>query len=1078
MDSSDESVPRARAGHCAVGIHSRLYVWSGRDGYRKAWNNQVRVSFNFTERRRLSSPPVPNPLTNLTSVCSPLPNFQVCCKDLWYLEVSKPPAPSRVQLVRASTNSLEVSWTPTIGAQYYILQIQKYDMPPVTAAFPSVAPTPTPTPATNPPPPPTIPISTPPLTTAASTPTPVTPLRPAIPQTTPLRLQTPPQIPSPRPITSPLAAKPMGTPMAARITGNLVRIRSPLVTSSTSLPATSLPPTSVLSPQIPDQSTPSSPQNPSAMSGIAALAAAAAATPKISMNNVPIIHQGTPNTIRMKTVQAGQQIRFAPPGSTVLRTGNPTQSKQIILQKPGQNLTGQAQIVHLVKTGQGMMATMPKVSLMPGKTVQGAGGKPIAQGPTILRLVNPNSVAGLKTLTTMKGSSLMTMSKAQNIAGKQTIMITKPGGNGGLVGRTNQIIVVTTGSGLRAVQAVTTSQAGAGQGNLTTPVNVLPLSAANHVTNQQGVKMIVVSSGAMGGGTSGKPITITVPGQGGVPKTVTIATKSGQPTLFNPGKSQIVTMPQIQKGQETMNVTGKPVTLQMGGLGSKTVTLMPTSASIVTSTADSIDTSKMVFVPQKQPSASLASTSDGPATTDAALAALAAEAGLIDPVQEPSGGLSFMIGDDPSSTDDKIDDSCNGNEAAATAALVSQLTAGEPMQIDSEGNFVIPQVDGAYDLLTSDEEEDAETPEVNETTQADSMDGDSQDTEMAGPASADDEQSVEEDPAKVEEREERESTDAADSMDAKATGSVSASGETESAAELDNQSSDITADGLSEAEPPSDGDMQIISNPPSAEASVKSETSAQPVIEPLPVPEKVEIEAKVDNLENGEKAETVEKGEEEKKAEEEKEPEIEEKEEKTEIKEKGEKEETKAEVDNTIGADDLEKVKETREKSDAEALLDALEDQSFESTDEKNIENVEGVDETKTGVKRQSLGNVATPEQIKAEPTQEPMDEDRDEEKSVTNGDEPVECELEALQKAMSKEEIKEDKTTVKKEVIKEENESRRETNDDSTALSTLATAALGSAEQPVKVKAELVSLRWMCRVGWEEDFFFYFGFL
>lgn len=42
-----EDVPRARAGHCAVGIHGRLYVWSGRDGYRKAWNNQVRVSSKF-----------------------------------------------------------------------------------------------------------------------------------------------------------------------------------------------------------------------------------------------------------------------------------------------------------------------------------------------------------------------------------------------------------------------------------------------------------------------------------------------------------------------------------------------------------------------------------------------------------------------------------------------------------------------------------------------------------------------------------------------------------------------------------------------------------------------------------------------------------------------------------------------------------------------------------------------------------------------------------------------------------------------------------------------------------------------
>lgn len=44
METNDDDSPRARAGHCAVGIHTRLYVWSGRDGYRKAWNNQVRVS--------------------------------------------------------------------------------------------------------------------------------------------------------------------------------------------------------------------------------------------------------------------------------------------------------------------------------------------------------------------------------------------------------------------------------------------------------------------------------------------------------------------------------------------------------------------------------------------------------------------------------------------------------------------------------------------------------------------------------------------------------------------------------------------------------------------------------------------------------------------------------------------------------------------------------------------------------------------------------------------------------------------------------------------------------------------------
>ncbi|KZC06157.1 Host cell factor [Dufourea novaeangliae] len=560
LDTLEENIPRARAGHCAVGVHCRLYVWSGRDGYRKAWNNQV------------------------------------CCKDLWYLEVSKPSAPSRVQLVRASTQTLEVSWTATPSAQYYILQIQKYDMPPATTGtFPTVN-TPTntvPTPAPAVVTPATVPVTSPPITTVAALPSTTTTARPTLAQT-PVRIQSTVQSPIQKPVSSQAVTKP-SSPMTPRVPGNLIRIRSPIVTTA---PTTTE--------QTPPTNTTVTGQTPAAMSGIAALAAAAAATPKISMNNVPILPQATANTIRMKNVQPGQQIRFAAPGATVLRTTSPQQSKQIILQKPGQNISGQPQIVHLLKT-------VPKVSLIPGKTVQATGAKPLNQGATILRLVNPNTVAGSKILTTMKTSSIVAMSKGQNINGKQ-IMLTKPGANGGLVGR-NQIIVVTTGSGLRAVQAVTTSQAGGGQaGNITTPVNVLPLSATNHVTNQQGVKMIVVSSGAMGGGTAGKPITITVPLQGGVSKTMTLSTKGSPQAIFNPGKSQIVTVPQMQKTPESVTVSGKPVTLQMsGGIGAKTVTLMPQSNSIVTtsSASDVIDTSKMLFVPsQKQPSASLASTSD------------------------------------------------------------------------------------------------------------------------------------------------------------------------------------------------------------------------------------------------------------------------------------------------------------------------------------------------------------------------------------------------------------------------------------------------------------------------------------
>ena len=60
--------------------------------------------------------------------------MQVCCKDLWYLETDKPSTPGRVQLVRASTNSLEVCWGSVPQADAYLLQIQKYDMPPTATA--------------------------------------------------------------------------------------------------------------------------------------------------------------------------------------------------------------------------------------------------------------------------------------------------------------------------------------------------------------------------------------------------------------------------------------------------------------------------------------------------------------------------------------------------------------------------------------------------------------------------------------------------------------------------------------------------------------------------------------------------------------------------------------------------------------------------------------------------------------------------------------------------------------------------------------------------------------------------------
>lgn len=110
LDKFEECIPRARAGHSAVAIQTRLYIWSGRDGYRKTWNNQI------------------------------------CCKDLWYLEVGVPPQAGRVALVRAGTTSLELCWPAMNTVTTYVLQVQKCGK--VTPArFPAAA-----EPVTAPPP--------------------------------------------------------------------------------------------------------------------------------------------------------------------------------------------------------------------------------------------------------------------------------------------------------------------------------------------------------------------------------------------------------------------------------------------------------------------------------------------------------------------------------------------------------------------------------------------------------------------------------------------------------------------------------------------------------------------------------------------------------------------------------------------------------------------------------------------------------------------------------------------------------------------------------------------------------------
>ncbi|GFY72724.1 host cell factor, partial [Trichonephila inaurata madagascariensis] len=576
MDGFEDAVPRARAGHCSVAINNRLYIWSGRDGYRKAWNNQV-----------------------------------VCCKDLWFLETDKPAAPTRVQLVRASTNSLEVHWGIVPTADSYLLQLQKYDMPPNMPQIPG---------SERLPQYPVSPVSTPH--------TPVTPQ--SVPETVSTK-----SLISPPPAVSPVAPVPSTaqTQTLVRLSMNPVNTAASAGKPGTVTVVHSRNQTSVPTPQIRVVShTPGgthvvrplstnvaaavSTTPATTMSGMAALAAAAAATQKITTSvtsSVSSIRVVTPSSligtqgIKLSSVAglSGQTVRMSSPTTLLKTPGQVTTQggKQIIVHKaPGSG--NQPQIVTLVKTSQGVtVATVPKMSIMQGKntTLQDQQAKGhLPQGATIVKLVttqanaagakpagnvisslsNPNqpTVLGIQSQNIMQPKVMTTILRTlpTNI-----ISVTKPSGAGGSSTNTvstvsaspkQAFVIATPATGKQGTPAkiissvpkltvsptslIVSSAAGGVKSILSTvsadgkakttgtPVSVLPLAGSNlnTITTPSGVKMIVVSSASLTSGQQG----ITI---------ITTASTPGTQTLHSVASSPItLTMPSVL-GNKVSSIT-------------------------------------------------------------------------------------------------------------------------------------------------------------------------------------------------------------------------------------------------------------------------------------------------------------------------------------------------------------------------------------------------------------------------------------------------------------------------------------------------------------------------------------------
>lgn len=442
-----------------------------------------------------------------------------------------------------------------------------------------------------------------------------------------------------------------------------------------------------------------------------------------------------------------------------------------------------------------------------------------------------------------------------------------------------------------------------------------------------------------------------------------------------------------------------------------------------------------------------ASTSDGPATTDAALAALAAEAGLIDPVQESSGGLSFMVSADDQSAVDGKGDSCNGNEAAVLAA---QLGAGEPMDVDGDGNFIIPQVDGPADFLMEDGEGEGDEEPAAEDPTEDSQENESHEVDEEGdqlPTEA--ELRLQESLPEENQEDETETETKSFAASAEPTENLpepEAPSKSETPEPLVKQESlDLGESNEQEEEEPIDENDQTEGAAVPEEPSVKPDSLLLPVAE-----KKTESEPEVDNSQDEDEF-------------------------------RGDLSALQLEPEAIMGAEqsDSDNVSQAdshpvmddagsqdsqtsqeeadtsraEEDADSESLKLALENSTSHESSSVRSEPLKADPESspKPAKPATPVPTAAPTILPKTEVQDEPMDQSDDHKapetpNPKTNGvaAAPVKAPI------LKKEPVEE----------KEKEKEKDATSGDSTALTTLATAALGSAGQPVKVKAEMVRMR------------------
>lgn len=147
-------------------------------------------------------------------------------------------------------------------------------------------------------------------------------------------------------------------------------------------------------------------------------------------------------------------------------------------------------------------------------------------------------------------------------------------------------------------------------------------------------------------------------------------------------------------------IGGKPITVQMPAGNQRTLTLVGNQVGTMTGTVGKLvclpnstvattaaEPHKLMVVSRpRQPSATIASASfDSPATTDAALAALAAEAGLID----PESNSKFETDTQTSFADSGVTSMTSSQISEAAASETTESNADVPMELGTDQDVSI-----------------------------------------------------------------------------------------------------------------------------------------------------------------------------------------------------------------------------------------------------------------------------------------------------------------------------------------------------------------------------------------------------